>query len=142
MDITGIGSIFEFGTTIIDKLFPNADDAAKAKLAMLQLQQAGEFKELEANLELAKGQMEVNKAEASSGNKFASSWRPLIGYICGIALFYNYIFMPLFAYCAGWIGNAPAMPALDSGELMTLLLGMLGISGLRTAEKVKGVASK
>ena len=137
MDITGIGSIFDFGSKVIDKIWPNADDAAKAKLAMLQLQQEGAFKELEANLEIAKGQMVVNTAEASSGNKFASSWRPFIGWICGISLCYNYIFMPLFTYIAVWIGNAPAMPVLESGELMTLLLGMLGLSGFRTVEKVK-----
>lgn len=137
MDITGIGSIFDFGSKVIDKLFPNKDEAEKAKLAMLQLQQEGQFKELEAELEIAKGQMAINTEEAKNSSIFVSGWRPAVGWICGTALFYNYVFMPLFTYLAVWLGNAPAMPVLESGELMTLLLGMLGLGGLRTVEKVK-----
>jgi len=85
----------------------------------------------------------VNLAEASNSNLFVSGWRPFVGWICGVALGYNYIFMPLFAYCARWISTgAPPMPELNSGELTTLLLGMLGLGAMRTFEKKEGVANK
>jgi len=60
LDITGIGAIFDFGSKVIDKIFPDKDAADRAKLEMLKLQQEGAFKELEAQLELAKGQLAIN----------------------------------------------------------------------------------
>ena len=137
IDVTGLGSVFDFGSKIIDKIWPNKDEAEKAKLALAQLQQTGELQKLAQDFELAKGQIVINTEESKSPSLFVSGWRPAIGWICGMALFYNYIFMPLFTYVAVWIGNAPAMPALESGELMTLLFGMLGLGGLRTYEKTK-----
>ncbi len=142
MDITGIGSIFSFATAVIDKIFPDKDEANKAKLAMLELEQKGELAELQNQFQLAMKQGEINQEEAKHPSVFVSGWRPFAGWICGISLFYNFIFMPLFTYLANWLGNAPAMPALESGELMTLLFGMLGISGMRTYERYKGVARK
>jgi len=142
MDITGLGSIFSFASTILDKIFPNKDEANKAKLEMIRLQQEGQFKELELEYKSMTEQMLINAEEAKHPSVFVSGWRPAIGWICGTALFYNYIFMPLFTYIAVWLGGAPPMPVLDSGELMTLLFGMLGISGMRSFEKYKNVASK
>jgi hypothetical protein len=141
LDITGIGAIFDFGGKVIDKLFPDKDAADKAKLEMLKLQQEGAFKNLEMEFELAKGQMAVNAEEAKSPNAFVSGWRPACGWVCVLAYAFNYLIMPL----ANWVVkfgdlNAPAIVALDTGELTTLLFGMLGIGGLRTFEKIKGKA--
>lgn len=108
-------------------------DGAKAAELALQVQ----------NLEtsIVNAQIQVNLAEAQHASVFVSGWRPAIGWICGMALFYNYIFMPLFSFVAKWVDpSAPAMPELASGELMTLLLGMLGLGAFRTFEKVKEVA--
>jgi hypothetical protein len=142
LDITGLGSVFDFGSKVIDKIFPDKDAADKAKLEMMKLSQAGEFKEIEQDFELAKKQIEANIAEATKGG-LMNQWRPAIGWVCVCAYAFNYLVMPL----ANWIvlffnSTAPAIVALDTGELTTLLFGMLGIGGLRTFEKVKGVASK
>jgi hypothetical protein len=137
LDITGIGSIFSFGTAIIDKLFPNKDEANKAKIALMEMQQKGELAELNATLQVAIEQNKVNQEEAKNASVFVSGWRPFVGWVCGFSLFYNYIFMPFFTYIVVWGFSAPPMPTLDSGELMTLLLGMLGLGGLRTYEKTK-----
>jgi hypothetical protein len=141
-DLTGLGSVFDFGAKVIDKIFPDKDAADKAKLEMMKLSQAGEFKEIEQDFELAKKQIEANIAEATKGG-LMNQWRPAIGWVCVCAYAFNYLVMPL----ANWIvlffnSTAPAIVALDTGELTTLLFGMLGIGGLRTFEKVKGVASK
>lgn len=75
LDITGLGSLFDFGSKIIDKIFPDKTEAEKAKLAMLQLQQQGEFKELEAELAILSEQSKVNLEEAKSSNLFVSACR-------------------------------------------------------------------
>jgi hypothetical protein len=143
IDITGLGSVFDFGGKLIDKLFPDKDAADKAKIAMLELTQKGELQSLAQEFELAKGQQEINKIEAASSNVFVSGWRPALGWVCVSAYAFNYLMMPLANWGAKWfVDNAPAIVALDTGELTTLLFGMLGIGALRTAEKLKGVASK
>ncbi len=103
-----------------------------------QYSHKGAFKELEAQLELAKGQLAINVEEAKSPNIFVSGWRPAVGWVCVLAYAFNYLIMPL----ANWLVkfgdvNAPAIVALDTGELTTLLFGMLGIGTLRTVEKLK-----
>jgi len=143
LDITGLGSIADLVNNVIDKIFPDKDEAEKAKVKLVEMQQAGQLAELDAILKLALKQGDINVEEAKNSKLFVSGWRPFIGWICGIALGYNYIFMPFFTYCAKWISSgAPAMPTLDSGELVTILLGMLGLVGARSFEKKIGVANK
>ena len=103
--------------------------------------QQGELAVLEADLKLATGQLEINKAEASSMDSFRAGWRPLIGYICAAALGWNYVLKPLVVWgCAIWAPTV-AVPdiALDS-NLWELMFGMLGLGGLRTFEKLKSKA--
>jgi hypothetical protein len=142
LDLTGLGSVFDFGSKVIDKIFPDKDAADKAKLEMLRLQQEGQFKELEMVFENAKSQIGVNVEEAKSSSLFVSGWRPAVGWVCVFALSYNYVLMPLATWSAKFWYPDMQMVALETGELMTLLLGMLGLGGLRTAEKIKGVAAK
>jgi hypothetical protein len=140
-DITGLGAVFDFGSKIIDKIFPDKDAADRAKVEMLKLQQEGAFKELEANLQLSLAQTKINEKEAENPNVFVSGWRPAVGWVCVSAYAFNYLLMPIINWGAKWLdANAPLIMALDTGELTTLLFGMLGIGGLRTFEKVKGVS--
>lgn len=126
--------------TVIDKIFPNAEAAATAKLKLMEMAQAGELAALDADVKVALGQMEINKAEAASGSKFASSWRPLIGYVCAVALVYNFIFYPVLLWAKALWFPAVTAPKLMDDKLFELLLGMLGLAGFRTFEKVKGVS--
>jgi hypothetical protein len=90
--------------------------------------------------ELAKGQLEINKAEASHRSIFVSGWRPFVGWTCGFALCYHFILAPLILFGVGISGHTvPPLPAFDMGSLMTVLMGMLGLGGLRTFEKTKGL---
>lgn len=132
-------AILNMGSKVIDKLFPDKDAADKAKIEMLRLQQEGAFKEIQIEFELAKGQQAVNQEEAKSQSLFVSGWRPCVGWICCAAYAFNYLVLPLANWVAKFIDvNAPAIVALETGELTTLLFGMLGIGGLRTFEKIKG----
>lgn len=128
-------------TGIIDKIIPDAKAAADAKLRALELAQAGQLAELESVKALALAQMEVNKAEAQSGNAFAGGWRPLVGYVCAAALAWDTILKPMLVTGMAFAGHpAPALPDLSSEQLYSLLFGLLGLGSLRTVEKVKGAA--
>jgi len=90
--------------------------------------------------ELAKSQIEVNKMEAQSRHWFVASWRPFIGWTCGIALMWHFVLSQFILFFATMFGyTLPALPEFDMGSLMTVLMGMLGLGGLRTFEKYKGM---
>jgi hypothetical protein len=136
MDITGLGSLFDFGGKILDRVFPDPQTRDAAKLEMFKAQQAGAFKELDQEFELAKAQIAVNAVEAQSASVFTSGWRPFIGWICGSGLAYQFLIYPIL------VAFQPKIVQLDMGTLLTLLMGMLGLGAMRTAEKFKGVESK
>ena len=84
--------------------------------------------------------MAINKEEASSGSLFKGGWRPCIGWICGIAFGYHFVLQPVIIFVVALIGiEIPELPEFDMGTLLTVLGGMLGIGGLRTYEKQKGL---
>lgn len=139
-DITGIGSVLDFGSKIIDRIWPDPAQRDAAKLELFKAQQAGEFKQMDQAFELAKGQIGVNQAEAASANLFTSGWRPAIGWVCAAALAYQYVGRPLVAWAFAVAGHPLApMPGLDD-NLWQLMLGMLGLGGLRTFEKIQGAS--
>lgn len=97
--------------------------------------------ELEAKLvDQVTAQIEVNKVEAANPNLFVAGWRPAIGWICGAGLAIQFIVNPIATWIAALAKHPILFPSLDLGTLLTLLLGMLGLGGLRTYEKVQGVA--
>jgi hypothetical protein len=124
---------------IIDKVIPDPQAKAQAQLKTLEMQQAGEFKQIEADLQMALGQLEVNKIEAAAPDLFRGGWRPAVGWVCVIGLLYTYLGQPLLTWGSG-IWDVPAPPSLDLGDLLILLGGMLGLGGMRTMERLKGKA--
>ena len=87
--------------------------------------------------EINKAQIEVNKVEAGHTSKFVSGWRPVTGWICATALGYHFILQPLLTFVLYSFGNEIVLPTFDMGTLTTVLLGMLGLGGMRSFEKVK-----
>lgn len=135
-----IDGIFGLANKVFDKLFPDPEKKAQAQLELIKLQQAGEFKELEATLQLAQMQTDINKVEAGSDSFFKSGWRPFIGWVCGLGLMYQFLFRPLMTFLLMVAEvKVQTLPALELDTLMTLLFGLLGLGTLRTAEKLKGV---
>ncbi len=131
--------LFKFGTAILERVFPNPEDRQKAQLALAEMQQKGELAVLAAETDLMKGQLEINKVEAASTNPFVSNWRPFIGWVCGIAFAYHFVAQPLLAFLLAAAGHTFTLPTFDMDALFTVLLGMLGLGGMRTAEKIKRV---
>lgn len=125
--------------TILDKLLPDPKAAADAKLKALELAQRGELAALDAEVRLAMGQLEINKAEAQSPSLFKGGWRPATGWVCVFGLGYTYFARPLLPWVMGlWGVEVAPLPAIDTGELMVLLGGLLGLGGMRTIERVNG----
>ena len=90
--------------------------------------------------ENALAQIEVNKVEAASNSIFKSGWRPAIGWVCGFAFAYHFVLQPLLVFILTYAGHpVPELPEFDMASLMTVLGGLLGLGGLRTFEKYKGV---
>lgn len=135
-----MGGLFDLAGKVFDKIFPDPKQAAEAKLKMFELQQQGELAVLQAETELATGQMEINKVEAGSDSFFKSGWRPAVGWICVFGLFYQFVFLPFATFFLALYEVHAAMPAMDLNTLMTLLFGLLGLGGYRTIEKLKGVS--
>ena len=134
--------MFDFlsiGVKLIDKLIPDPAAKQAAQLELLKLQQAGDFKVMETELAGQLAQIEVNKVEAASMNPFVSGWRPAVGWTCVLALLYEFLGQPLLTYVAGMYSKPPA-PTIDTTQLFMLVGSMLGISGMRMTEKLKGVA--
>lgn len=139
MALDPVTAALNIGGKLIDKFFPDPAAKQAAQLKLMEMAQAGEFKALEADLQMALGQMEINKAEAQSGSFFVAGWRPAVGWVCVLGLAYTFIAWPILH----WYSNKHGIdipPQLELGPLITLLGGLLGLGGFRTYEKIKGVA--
>lgn len=120
-------------TGLLDKFIEDKDQ--KARLA----HDIATMAEKHAH-EAAMAQADINKAEAQHRSIFVAGWRPFIGWTCGVALAYHFVLAPLILFGAGWAGaTIPELPTFDMDSLMTVLLGMLGLGGMRTFEKAKGL---
>lgn len=118
---------------LIDRI-PDPNERARAKEQV-------EAQMLAAMTSLVQGQLAINEKQATHGSIFVAGARPAIMWICGVALGWNYILQPILNWMVFISGvDITAAPALDTGELTTILLGMLGLGGLRTYEKRLGVA--
>ena len=121
-------------TNIIDRFLPE-DKEAKAK-AKREIEQ--QLSNHLAQIDLA--QLEINKNEASHRSIFVAGWRPFIGWSCGIALAWTYVATPILQFVLAQTGHLIDLPALDMRQMMPILMGMLGLGGLRTFEKFKKVS--
>jgi len=121
--------------TIVEKAIPDPQAQADAKLKVMELAQKGELAVLDAETKLALGQLEVNKVEAAHGSVFVAGWRPFVGWVCGAGLAAQVIIFPLLDRIFKW------QMQFDTELLILTMTGMLGIGGMRTYEKVKGVST-
>lgn len=135
MALDPVSALLDIGGKVIDRVWPDPTQAAAAKLELIKLQQSGE-------LQAMAGQLEINKVEAASSSVFVSGWRPFIGWVCGMACAWNWIGLKVALFVAAYVNHPLNLAPADLGEMMPVLMGMLGIGGLRTIEKINGVAAK
>jgi hypothetical protein len=132
MSLLGIGSIIESVGKVAGDLITTDKEKMQMEIENRKLDQA---------MDLA--QIEVNKIEAASSSLFTSGWRPYIGWGCGTAFLYSAMFEPIMRFVAQVVFDYKGpFPQLDTNLTMQVLLGMLGLAGMRSYEKSKGVATK
>ena len=129
MALDPISAALDIGGKVIDRLWPDPAQAAAAKLELLKLQQSGEL-----------AQIAVNTEEAKHPSVFVSGWRPAIGWICGAACAWNWIGLPALKAGLMMVGKPLALAPADLTDMLPILMGMLGLGGLRTIEKLNGAA--
>ena len=126
-----LGPLFEMGKTLLDRFVPDPEAKRQAEAEFLRMAAEGELKQVIA-------QLEINAREAQHASVWVAGWRPYFGWVGGTAFAYVGIIKPLLTWYAtirGW----PTPPEIDLEFLWVVVSGLLGIGGLRTFEKTKGV---
>jgi hypothetical protein len=138
--VSGLGSAAkDVRAAITGKSVLDPDKQAELEMKLAEIEQKAQDSENAVLL----AQAEINAKEAESKSFFVSSWRPAIGWVCAFGCGYAYLIYPT----ANWVARvifkyALELPTLDMQSLSAMTLGLLGLAGMRTAEKIKGVASK
>jgi hypothetical protein len=135
MALDPVTALFEVGSKVLDRVLPDPAQQAAAKLELMKLQQNGELAQIT-------GQMDINKVEAASNSLFVSGWRPSIGWVCSAGFAVQFVIGPLAEWGSTLAGHSVKFPQMDTGTMMPLLLGMLGLGSLRTVEKLQDKAAK
>jgi hypothetical protein len=118
---------------VLDRVIPDKAEAAKARLEM-------EGKLLEAATAQATQQTDINKIEAAHSSLFVSGWRPFIGWVCGAGLAWAFVVAPFASWMLVALEIKQTPPQLQIDYLLEMVVALLGLGGLRTFEKLKGVA--
>ena len=127
-----LGPLFEVGKTLIDRFFPDPEKKREAEAQFMAMAMDGELKQVIA-------QLEINAKEAAHPSVFVAGWRPAFGWAGCAGFVYAVIVQPMLAWWAATKG-LPTPPELNMDLLWVVITGMLGIGGLRTFEKSKGVS--
>ena len=135
--LLGAGDVIKAVGDVADKFITTDKERMEMQVERDKAQQDHQYRMelLDQQLDLA--QTEVNKVEAANPSMFVAGWRPAIGWVCALALFYQFLIYPILL----WLFPAEKPSALDIASLYPLIFGMLGIAGMRSFEKVKGVAT-
>jgi hypothetical protein len=135
MSLDPISAALDIGSKLIDRLWPDPTQAAAAKLELLKMQQEGDLAVMVA-------QTDINKIEAGSASLFVAGWRPFVGWVCGASLVYAAIIEPLARFIAKvFFTYGGEFPVIDNTLTLQILLGLLGMAGLRSWDKKNGTAS-
>jgi hypothetical protein len=127
MSITGLSEVSDLINTAIKTIWPDKS--------------AQEQQEIAAAVMVVQGQIDTNKEEAKSPSVFVSGWRPFIGWVCGLACAWNWIGLPMAMFGTKIAGYSVELAPASLTEMMPILIGMLGLGGLRTVERLNGVAA-
>lgn len=130
---------------VLDKTITDKNARAKAQEDIAAAAQKMQSEIVQGVINNAQAQVDVNKVEAASASVFIAGWRPAIGWICGAGLAWQYVIEPIATWILTvaegiWHFSVPALPILDTTQMMTLLFGMLGLGTMRTYERIKEVS--
>ncbi|GGY85709.1 hypothetical protein GCM10011613_33270 [Cellvibrio zantedeschiae] len=139
-----LSTLFNGGNTVkaigdtVDNLFTSDEERLEKQNEFLKANREFDYLENKLIAEQNTAQAEVNKTEATHTSLFVAGWRPAIGWVGALALFYQFILYPLLC----WIPGMETPPTPNSDALYPLIMGMLGIGTLRSFDKLKGTDTK
>lgn len=136
----GLDDIIGGVVQVVNKFIPDPQAQAQMQLELAKLKQAEDFKQIDAALQMTQQQTDINKAEATSGSLFIGGWRPACAWVCVTAFGYHYVAQPVAAFVLAACGVTVVLPAFDMGTMTTVLMGMLGLGGMRSFDKLKGTS--
>lgn len=125
MSLDTIGAGIDLVTSVVNRVWPDATQAEKDKLSFA--------------LASMTAQTDTNKTEAASTSLFVAGWRPFVGWICSASFASQFVVGPMITWGSAAFGHPVPFPTLDVATMMPLLFGLLGLGGMRTAEKINGV---
>lgn len=123
-------------SALLDRIIPDPEARERAKIELMKAENERSVQQLQMVLQADAGQTQINAVEAQNSNVFVSGWRPFIGWVCGVAFGYHFVLQPLLAFVIANSGREVKLPEFDMEELSTVLMGLLGLGGLRTLEKI------
>lgn len=129
MSLDPLTAALDIGGKLIERIWPNPEDQAAARLKLLELQRSGEL-----------AQIAVNAEEARNPSLLVSGWRPALGWCCVSACAWNWVGLPVIRLAGEVLAHPIALAPADLSEMWPVLLGMLGLGGLRTLERINGKA--
>lgn len=122
---------------LLDKIIPDPQARAKAQMELLKTGRELDLEELRLAISADTAQTAINQEEAKHRSLFVAGWRPFIGWVCGVAFAYHFIAQPVLAFIIANNGQEVALPVFEMQQLTTVLMGILGLGGLRTIEKIR-----
>jgi len=125
---SGVGTIAEGVATAIDRFVETDEERKAAELLLLKTRRQPD-----------KWQAEINKIEAGHRSLFVAGWRPFIGWVCGLGLAWKFTVGPVCLYIMSLTGASAVLPDIQAGELIPLVMALLGLGGIRSWEKGRGL---
>jgi len=126
-----LGSLIGPVSSILDKVIPDKDLREKLAHDIATMAERHAHEQIQA-------QLEINKTEAAHKNLFVAGWRPACGWVCVLGMAGNFLIIPMANMALELLETGVVVPMIDLSTMLPVLMGMLGLGGLRTFEKVKG----
>lgn len=144
----GVGSLAVSIRTAITGDAPlTTDQKAKLQEQLAAMEAVAQKAAADYDTAQMSGQVDLLKIDAQSNDKFRSYGRPAAIWICVAGLGYTFLIQPMLPWCVdtfctllGYANQVKPLPSLDSTALMTMAGSLLGIGGMRSFERVKGVS--
>lgn len=144
-----LSAVFELGKSAIERIWPDPIKRAEEFRKLEALKQSGDLAQLDAHVKLMLAQLNVNAAEATHKSIFVAGWRPFIGWVGGAAMAYQFVLYPLLVWVWAILQVKEIVPKelapppiIETGALFSIVTAMLGIGGMRSFDKAKGVDTK
>ena len=122
-------------SSLLEKFIPDKDLRSKLSHEIATMAEKNAHEQIKA-------QLETNKTEAQHNSLFVSGWRPAVGWTCCLGMAANFLIIPMTNFALALASSNISIPLIDLETMLPVLLGMLGLGGMRSYEKSKGVSRK